>query len=691
MAKKTKKYIYIAMAVFFLNALTYSMRTSPVSAAQKALSEETMPEPSGSLGSYDCSHDEAVKDAIRSAKDSIDVTGFGITKDNISRVHHYIIRTFPDMCSSPLWTYHMDGNNITKLSFTYPQDRQAVLAKYRALNRVKKQILSGLDSGMTDVEKALALHDYIVSHCKYDSKKPVKTDTGIQMEFSEDAANAYGILINGTGICQGYSMAYAYLMQACKIPCIYVSSETADHAWNLAFLDGHWYHIDTTWDDPTPDKLGYVGHHWFATSTKTMLSYSAEKSDFIATDHGGDVTLQASDQTYETGFWKDTNAGTHYYQNKWYYVDKKTFDIYSYDFAAKEKTRILQKTAQKWRVWDEPGVIYTESQAKTAAFGKDFYYTTPDAIWKIDLENRRESQIFQADTKTGDIYGLGMIGSELFYVQKKQPDSETAETYLPLNLNAVHTGSSHKWAAIDQLLPICTREGTVIYQCTENGCTAILKEPIPKDVNAHEYYKKIEPAYYDHNGSLTQLCKNCKNIRSEQTIYAPKTMKLSSFYFTYNKKIQIPSVKILDNTGRKIKASSYRVTYSNKKSRNPGRYTIHVQFDGLYSGGFSGEYWIAPPAVKIQKAEAKKGSFAISWKAYKTTLVDGYEIYYVPAGSQGQEKTKKISGAHATKAAVKNLKAGTTYWVYLRTYKNTDKRNEPLWSSWSEGIAVKVL
>lgn len=690
MTKRIRNILSFALAILCFTGMEYAICIAPVSAAQKTVAEETPTEPAGNLGGYDCTHDGTIKDAIRNAKDSVDVTNFGITKDNISRVHNYIIRTFPDLCSSPNWVYTSTGTNVTKLTFTYSQDRQSVLSKYRELKRVKDHILSGLDPQMTDVEKALALHDYIVSHCAYDSQNIPKADSGAHTGFPKDDATAYGILVRGTGICQGYSMAYAYLMQACGIPCIYVSSETANHAWNLAFLDGHWYHIDTTWDDPTWDKLGYVGHKLFAVSTKTMLAHCAKKSDFIATDKGGDVSLQAQDQTYETGFWQDTDAGIHYYKGQWYYIDKDTFDVCAYHFASKERKILFHKPEEKWKVWNKSNV-YIQSLSKTAAFDKDFYYTTPDAVWKVDLENGREKKIFSIDTSDGYIYGLGTIGSELFYVQKKQPGGEGAETYLPLNRNVAHTGTGHKWAEADQIPPICTREGTVIYHCTKNGCMAVTKKSIPKDADAHEYYEELVHAYYKHNGSLTQICRNCKNIRSMQTIYAPKTMKFSSFSFTYNKKIQKPTITMLDNRGEKIPSSSYQLTYSNQKSRYPGRYTAHVRFHGQYRGGFSGEYWISPPGIKIQKTVSKKGAFTVSWKSYKNQLADGYEIYYVPAGSQGQEKIKTVSGASADNVTVKNLKSGTTVWVYLRTYKNAGKEKDPLRSAWSEGVAVRIL
>ena len=687
-SKQISRFTAFAATAFLFTAMAFSMRKTQSLAATKTLANEQMPDAAKDLGGYDCTKDELIKDAIRGAKESIDVTGFGITKENIDHVHLYIIRTFPDMCSSPGWRYSFEGENVTKLMFTYSKDRQAVLSQYEELERVKDQILAKLSPEMTDVEKALALHDHIVSHCAYDSKNAESTDGGEQ-KYPEEDSTAYGVLVHGRGICQGYSMAYAYLLQSCDIPCLYVSSENANHAWNLAYLDGHWRHIDTTWDDPTWDKLGYVGHHWFLNSTQTMLSYNADKADFIATDKGGDVRPDASDRSLETGFWKATNAYIHYYKGAWHYIDKDSFEICAYNFHTKEQTNILQKK-EIWKVWEKPSV-YTQSQAKVTAFGKDFYYTTPDGIWKLDLESKKEARIFQADTKNGYVYGLGTIGGDLYYVQKKTPDEERPEAYLPLNQSVAHPGSSHEWKTAHTLPPICTRDGETAYECAKSGCNAAYKKSIPKNEQAHDYKEDLVRAHYEQDGSLTTLCRNCGAVQSTKIIYAPKTMKLSSYSYKYDKKIKNPKVTFFDRLGNKIPKESFLVTYSKKNSKYPGRYIAHVEFTGSYSGGFSCAYFITPPNVKIQKTTPKKGAFQVSWKSKNRKLADGYEIYYSPSSVQGQEKTIKISGASTSQTTIKNLSPGETYWIYLRAYKNTDEKDKPLYSEWSKGCAVTVL
>ena len=54
-------------------------------------------------------------------------------------------------------------------------------------------------------------------------------------------------------------------MDELDIPCILVkgiatnsNNETEKHMWNYVFLDGMWYAMDVTWDDPIIEGNGFV-------------------------------------------------------------------------------------------------------------------------------------------------------------------------------------------------------------------------------------------------------------------------------------------------------------------------------------------------------------------------------------------------------------------------------------------------
>ncbi|HIR85476.1 MAG TPA: DUF4358 domain-containing protein [Candidatus Galloscillospira excrementavium] len=103
---------------------------------------------------------------------------------------------------------------------------------------------------MTDFEKELALHDALVDLGEYD-QAVYDRDTP---QGRPDNTNPYGMLVEGYGICLGYATSFQLLMDLAGVECITVVgaafNSSSDHAWNLVRLEGEWYAVDPTWDDP---------------------------------------------------------------------------------------------------------------------------------------------------------------------------------------------------------------------------------------------------------------------------------------------------------------------------------------------------------------------------------------------------------------------------------------------------------
>ncbi|MFC4776163.1 transglutaminase domain-containing protein [Paenibacillus sp. GCM10023252] len=91
---------------------------------------------------------------------------------------------------------------------------------------------------MTQHEKVKAIHDYVVGKLEYDQSLQKYT--------------AYEAVTEGTAVCQGYALlGYQLLKDAgLKARIVEGTVNTGDHAWNLVQIDGQWYHLDLTWDDP---------------------------------------------------------------------------------------------------------------------------------------------------------------------------------------------------------------------------------------------------------------------------------------------------------------------------------------------------------------------------------------------------------------------------------------------------------
>lgn len=111
---------------------------------------------------------------------------------------------------------------------------------------VDKVIKEKLNNNMPIREKIKIIHDYIIDNAEYDKLKyENKNDTTYKSN------TAYGVLVQGYGTCNGYADAMAIFLD--KLNIINYKISNSEHIWNLVYLDGKWYHLDLTWDDPISD------------------------------------------------------------------------------------------------------------------------------------------------------------------------------------------------------------------------------------------------------------------------------------------------------------------------------------------------------------------------------------------------------------------------------------------------------
>jgi len=166
-----------------------------------------------------------------------------------------------------IWATLDDDNTILVVGYQYtPKELAEKLEKeVEEQAVVDAAIASCVTDGMSDYEIAKALHDYLALNNEYD----MRYYSGGMPRISY---TAYGALVNRTSVCAGYALAYERLMDQVGIPCEYVTGMTTNgyHAWNIIQIDGEWYHVDVAWDDPTPDREGYVRYKYFLKSDKAM-------------------------------------------------------------------------------------------------------------------------------------------------------------------------------------------------------------------------------------------------------------------------------------------------------------------------------------------------------------------------------------------------------------------------------------
>lgn len=139
--------------------------------------------------------------------------------------------------------------------------------------KVDEVIANNLTATSTDVDKIKMAHDYIINNARYD------TDRSQRNVISYKSDIAYGPLIQGFAICGGYSDAMQLFLEKFGLKNYRVASD--GHIWNAVNVNGKWYHLDLTWDDPiTNDGTQIVDDKYFLISTYKLHSLDTTEHIF---------------------------------------------------------------------------------------------------------------------------------------------------------------------------------------------------------------------------------------------------------------------------------------------------------------------------------------------------------------------------------------------------------------------------
>lgn len=139
----------------------------------------------------------------------------------------------------------------------YPAEKLSVMLD--ELVSAGDRLISDIPSGADDFEKVVFVHDYIVNHTTYDTAGAEIIEKDLYDEGEKGLfGTAYGCLVEGSAVCQGYAEAFQYIMNRIGIESGICHGSVSDgpHAWNYVKLNNKYYWIDVTWDDPVPEENG---------------------------------------------------------------------------------------------------------------------------------------------------------------------------------------------------------------------------------------------------------------------------------------------------------------------------------------------------------------------------------------------------------------------------------------------------
>lgn len=142
--------------------------------------------------------------------------------------------------------YTYSGSTVTSVTIKYSRSKSEAEKLTPEFEAAAQKIIDKALAQDNLFDRVVTIHDAIIDMTDYKVSGP------------SYISEADGPLLHGIGLCEGYSKAFMYLCQAVGIECICVAGYAGEgHMWNMLKLDGEWYNMDVTWDDPVGGSKGY--------------------------------------------------------------------------------------------------------------------------------------------------------------------------------------------------------------------------------------------------------------------------------------------------------------------------------------------------------------------------------------------------------------------------------------------------
>lgn len=213
---------------------------------------------------------------------------FNITEDEFADKYFDAVLKHPEtLIKTEYTTIDVDDktNFVTAITPVYLVDSVAAADEARAdMEAGIKEYTDLADKYETNIEKLLVIHDKMVADCKYDVRVLDKSTVNAA---PPTVYHALGVLRDKFAVCQGYSQALYIIAKKLGIEMEFCYSEKKNHMWNYVKLDGKWYHMDMTNDDPVEKDEN--GKTVARTDTRAFHDY------FLVSDGGLDEEIHGND------------------------------------------------------------------------------------------------------------------------------------------------------------------------------------------------------------------------------------------------------------------------------------------------------------------------------------------------------------------------------------------------------------
>ncbi len=286
---------------------------------------------------------------------------------------------------------------------TYTDDE--VLEMRRTFTEKAQWYLDMVDDSMSDFEKALVLHDALIMNSSYLINEEI-----------------YSLMVNGRGKCFGYSEVYSYLLAQVGINSEIVESYSMNHQWNKVKIGGNYYHVDVTWDDPTPDKPGFAYHTYFMLSDSEIESLKNPHYDYTS-------DYPSTDTTYDKRYFNNINTQFTYANGKYYVVDNNKGEkaLKTYNMATDSFENVIDFSDKYWDAGG--GYAYSVNFMALDVYDGYLYMNDENTVFVYDTHTGTLNT-FASNTTAHSFYGLRILDGKVYPALADSPYDQAQLQYI---------------------------------------------------------------------------------------------------------------------------------------------------------------------------------------------------------------------------------------------------------------------
>ena len=444
----------------------------------------------------------AISRGLNTLSSEINLQSYHLQRNDFNNIILYLIqyKQYYYLADNFPYIYSVDNGEVISAKPIYNMSKSEVIAGNNLIKEKMSQLVAEASSFSTDIEKILYVHDYVVGNVEYD------------FSYNQDHNNIYYALKDGKTMCVGYSELFNYALTLLGIKSYIVTSNANNHAWNLVYLDGRYYHVDCTGDDPyytNPNLLtnpvsGSYSYSDFMCSDTVAAQNGHKSNDWQV--NGINIYGYANSKTYDNFFWRNLEEHMVYAGGYWYVPIVRNSDSSSDAGFTINQIKFINNTKYNTAHQKEIYSYYTIGSQKSIIYypvfqslGGVMYYRTSDGIFAYNPDSDADTLIYKP-TKDLNIYDFSMDAetNTLSVMYGNSPDDNGI--LLKYKISDYLCGNSHQYEWKNKngsLVMMCVRCGDVIkkLQFTDIGSCAYYGDFIEYTSSFNKFITGTNPPY----------------------------------------------------------------------------------------------------------------------------------------------------------------------------------------------------